>query len=86
MGGSNSHLCVVIGLGQLTHQSWHKGVRHWVRVVRSLDIESQPMIGENRQSVTKLMNRLNLKNNRLNFNTAGNLPIILEKFIEYAPI
>ena len=26
LGGSESHLCVVIGLGQLTHQSWHKGV------------------------------------------------------------
>ena len=28
LGGSDSHLCVVIGLGQLTHQSWHKSVSH----------------------------------------------------------
>lgn len=26
LGGSDSHLCFVIGLGQLTHQSRHKGV------------------------------------------------------------
>ena len=26
LGGNDSHLCVVIVLGQLTHQSWHKGV------------------------------------------------------------
>ena len=26
LGGTNSHLCVVIGLEQLSHHSWHKGV------------------------------------------------------------
>ena len=26
LGGSDSHLCVAVGLGQLTHQPWHKGV------------------------------------------------------------
>ena len=29
------------------------------------------------------MNRLSLRNNRLNFKTAGKLPIVLEEFIEY---
>jgi hypothetical protein len=33
------------------------------------------------------MNRLSLRNNRLKFKTAGELPIILEEFIEeYMPI
>ena len=32
------------------------------------------------------MNRLSLKNNRLQFKIAGKLPIILEEFIEYTPI
>ena len=31
------------------------------------------------------MNRLNLRNNRLKFKTAGELLIILEEFIEYTP-
>ena len=29
LGGSESPLCTVIGLGQLAHQSWHKGVSHY---------------------------------------------------------
>ena len=32
------------------------------------------------------MNRLSLRNNRLNFKTVGKLPVILEEFIEYTPI
>ena len=32
------------------------------------------------------MNRLSFRNNRLKFKTAGELPIILEEFIEYTPI
>ena len=35
LGGRDSHLCVVIDLGQLTHQSWHKSVNSmlsmWLR-------------------------------------------------------
>jgi hypothetical protein len=31
------------------------------------------------------MNRLSLRNNRLKFKTAGELPIVLEEFIEYTP-
>ena len=35
LGDSDSHLCVVIGLGQLMHQSWHKGANSlpsvWLR-------------------------------------------------------
>ena len=42
------------------------------------------MIGENRQLVTNKP-RLSLKNNRLKFKTAGNLPIISEEIIEYTP-
>ena len=42
------------------------------------------MIGENRQLVK--MNQLSLINNRLKFKTAGELPIVLEEFIEYTPI
>jgi hypothetical protein len=32
------------------------------------------------------MDRLSLRNNRLNFKTAGRLPIVLEEFMEYTPI
>ena len=32
------------------------------------------------------MNRLSLRNNWLEFMTAGKLPIILEEFIDYTPI
>jgi hypothetical protein len=42
------------------------------------------MIGENRQLVTN--EPVDLRNNRLKFKTAGELPIILEEFIEYTPI
>ena len=35
LSGSDSHLCIVIGLGKLTHQSWHKDMSHcrpvWLR-------------------------------------------------------
>ena len=42
------------------------------------------MTGKNRQLVT--MNRLSLRSNRLKFKPSGELPIILEEFIEYTPI
>ena len=42
------------------------------------------MIGENRQLVQ--MNRLGLRNNRLKCKIVGELPIILENFIEYVSI
>ena len=32
------------------------------------------------------MKRLSLRNNQLKYETSGELPIILEKFIEYTPI
>ena len=41
--GSDSHLCVVIGLGQLTHQSWHKGMSSlpsvWLRPQHASNIQ-----------------------------------------------
>ena len=42
------------------------------------------MIGENRQLVRD--KPVELRNNRLQFQTTGKFPIILEEFIEYAPI
>ena len=49
LGGSDSHLCVVIGLGQLTHQSWHKGVSSLPSVwlcpdIRFFKVVSEPLI------------------------------------------
>ena len=41
------------------------------------------MIRENRQLVTDEL--VELRNNWLNFKTAGKLPIILEEVIEYTP-
>jgi hypothetical protein len=32
------------------------------------------------------MNQLSLRNNGLKFETAGILPVVVEEFIEYAPI
>jgi hypothetical protein len=42
------------------------------------------MIGENRQLITN--EPVESRNNRLKFKAAGKLPIILDEFIEYAPI
>jgi hypothetical protein len=43
------------------------------------------MIGRNRLNRLLQMNRLSLRNNRVKFTTAGNLPILLEEFIGIYP-
>ena len=45
-----------------------------------------PLLWSGRTGSKLQMNRLSLRINRLKFKTAGNLPTILEEFIEYTPI
>jgi hypothetical protein len=47
-------------------------------------LPDRAMIGENRQLVTD--EPVEFENNRVKFKIAGNLPIILEEFMEYTPI
>ena len=42
--------------------------------------------GQGEPAVSYKLNRLSLRNNRLKFKTAGNLPLILEDFKEYTPM
>ena len=77
----------------LDHQAgpWKKGHLPWSDIMvhgvhRPLMKEFSAMIREKRQWVANEPADRGMRNNRLKFETAGNLPIVSEEFIEYTPI